>query len=264
MREIEGVEGLVYNVNDGTFDLMYQGRAHHLSPNFDSKATDLVKGARVASQITINQHGDSLEYLHQSGTQAITTTVHISPRMHGIIHEPGIFASTVSAFPGIDAVTPNTDGSFDVSMPGQTFVITATFHVLTAEFNPQTDTPVIPAVSINSEGSITYEVQTDIRVVNTRLLVEAKLPEVPSPTLLIAKLSEAGAVRIVLNSDGSFSGMISGQGFTLTPTSDVQTQTLTAGEQIPPSIASNEDGSLSYTAQQGNQVVTVKLLVMFD
>ncbi|MCP4695892.1 MAG: VCBS repeat-containing protein, partial [Gammaproteobacteria bacterium] len=261
MREIEGVENITFKVTDGSFNMVYRGRSSHLSADLDSRAVPLAEGVHIEPEITISLDGDRLEYTVQSEALAITSTVRVSPPIHGVIPLTDTFVNEVLAL-GANAVIQNTDNTFDIWIPGQRFLVTPTFEVRIVE----SDEPADPQpFTGNSDATLTYAVRMDTQIVRTKLLLsEKQQPAVPFPEHFIEKMLEiTGVESVTPAADGGFDVVFSGTPVKLTPTFDVQTRKLAEGEQIKPPFYMNDDGTLSYTVQDGSWVTTTRLHALF-
>lgn len=70
-----------------------------------------------------------------------------------------------------------------------------------------------------------------------------------------------GVENVILNVDGTFSLTFLGQSYALLPTFDTTTRSLSPGERIPPTLSSNPDGSIAYRVQDGDLLVTTRIVI---
>ncbi|MCP4702146.1 MAG: hypothetical protein GY862_35590, partial [Gammaproteobacteria bacterium] len=261
VRRAVPADNIASNVN-GSFGMSYQGKAPHLTPKFGSHARSLAPKERIEPAVAIQADGAALQYTHQSGNQAITTPVSISPPIQPRVHNPQAFIDKVMEFEVVDNVTLNADGSFDVFYGGQTvqkYMIAPTFEIQSIPLSA----PIEPSLGVDTEGKVVYTLQVQGNAVAAKLTASLITADVPSLDVFLAMVRGFPGVEITQNADSSFTVLLLPDlYFLVTPTFEFQIKDIIPGE-ILPAIVGHPDGSVTYTVQQQGtqQAITTKLLV---
>jgi len=73
----------------------------------------------------------------------------------------------------------------------------------------------------------------------------------------------SGVQSVIYNVDGTYSLVFNGANYLLLPTFDTTTRGLDPWETVAPSITQNPDGSITYTVQDGNLLVSMVIVISY-
>jgi len=71
----------------------------------------------------------------------------------------------------------------------------------------------------------------------------------------------AGVENLILNVDGSYGLVFNGTSYLLLPTYNLSVRGLDPWETVAPSITQNSDGTITYTVQDDDRLVSMKLII---
>ncbi|MCP4698935.1 MAG: hypothetical protein GY862_19085 [Gammaproteobacteria bacterium] len=153
---------------DGRFDVFYQGQQYRLTPAFGVSMEPLGEG-EPANLTVLNE--STLEYTIKHESLLLRTTVSIFPELRATVFSPESFIAKGLEFEGVESLTLNPDGTFDVLVMGQKFRLVPTSDIQARELAEGEEAE--PAVSVNEDGSLAYTVFNGLQVITTKVLVES-------------------------------------------------------------------------------------------